>query len=202
MEREIFFVHINKCAGSSIEQALGLKFQHKTAIEIIDEVGRQRWQEGFSFAVVRNPWDKVVSHYHWRLKTNQTDLAVNPISFSEWVERTYGAQDVRYFDKPKMFMPQSKWLAGNAVSASSDVMVDFIGRFESLRQDFERICAIIKLDKAPQLPHMNKTKRAAYQSYYTHSTREIVSRWFAEDIERFGYNFRERPLSEFKYRRL
>jgi hypothetical protein len=40
-----------------------------------------------------------------------------------------------------------------------------------------------------ELPHLNASRRAAYQSYYDEETREIVAQWFREDIEVFGYRF-------------
>ena len=57
------FIHINKTGGTSIERALGGKFQHKTAREKIAELGEAVWQAKFTFAFVRNPWDKMVSQY-------------------------------------------------------------------------------------------------------------------------------------------
>ncbi len=192
--REIFFVHINKTAGSSIEQGLGLKFQHKTATEFRDEVGAEQWHKGFSFSFVRNPWDKVVSHYHWRIKTNQTNLGMHTISFLEWVERTYGEQDPIYYDKPKMFMPQSHWLKASHSSSSEELIVDYIGKFETLQKDFEYVCSIVKLADSAELPHLKASERQkSYIEYYTPKTVNIIAQWFAEDIERFGYQFGYKP---------
>ena len=80
------FIHINKTGGSSVERALKIPFGHETALEKIARMGRTQWDRRFSFTVIRNPWDKVVSHYHFRVQTNQTNLADNPIQFNEWVK--------------------------------------------------------------------------------------------------------------------
>jgi hypothetical protein len=92
---DIVFVHINKTGGSSIETALGLPFQHRTALELRSYLGERRWRERFSFAFVRNPWDKVASHYAYRVTTNQTGLGDHHLPFNEWVRLAYGDRDPR-----------------------------------------------------------------------------------------------------------
>ncbi|MGB6167273.1 MAG: sulfotransferase family 2 domain-containing protein [Geitlerinemataceae cyanobacterium] len=177
------FIHINKTGGSSIGVALGLKWEHKTAIEKIEEIGRKQWDKKLTFAWVRNPWDKVVSHYCYRVKTNQTNLAVNPIEFPDWVKLSYGEKNPEYYDKPKMFMPQSDWIT----DVSGEVLVDFVGRFENFERDFQKVCDRLKY-KA-KLPHKKKSERGEYQSYYDRESRKIIEKWFCEDIDRFGYKF-------------
>jgi chondroitin 4-sulfotransferase 11 len=181
--KDCIFIHINKTGGSSVEVALGLKWEHKTAIEKIEEIGRKQWHKKFTFAFVRNPWDKVVSHYCYRVKTNQTNLGENPIDFTDWVKLSYGEQNPDYYDKPKMFMPQVDWIT----DTSGEILVDFVGRFENFEQDFHRVCDRLKY-KA-ELPHKKKSERGDYQSYYDRESQEIIATWFREDIDRFGYKF-------------
>ena len=69
------FIHINKTGGTSVSKALNIPLEHKTAIQFIDEMGQAAWDRKLSFVTVRNPWDKVVSHYHHRLQSDHTDLA-------------------------------------------------------------------------------------------------------------------------------
>ena len=182
------FVHINKTAGSSIERALGMPFQHRTALEFIDLVGPERWDRCFTFAFVRNPWERVLSHYRYRVKTNQTGLGTVQISFGEWVRRTYGDQDPRYWDQPRMFMAQSNWLC----DATGDVLVDFVGRFERLERDFAEVCR--RLGRKTELPHLKPSgPRNHYAAHYDAESRAIVADRFAKDIERFGYCFDREP---------
>lgn len=177
------FIHINKTAGSSIEKALKLAFEHRTALQKIEELGRQEWDRRFSFSIVRNPWDKVVSHYHYRVKTNQTDLGRHTIPFQEWVKRAYGEREAAYYDQPRMFMPQLRWIA----DAEGKILVSFVGSLENLQMDFELICHRIGVEA--RLPHVKKSNHRPYQELYDEETREIVAREFAEDIETFGYSF-------------
>jgi hypothetical protein len=76
-----------------------------------------------------------------------------------------------------------EWLKDDEVKIS----IDFVGKFESINEDFEQIKNAIGLDA--ELAHLNASKRAGYQTYYDDETREIVAQWFREDIEAVGYYF-------------
>jgi chondroitin 4-sulfotransferase 11 len=179
---EFVFIHINKTGGSSVERALGLALEHKTAVEKRCELG-PAWEAKFSFTIVRNPWDKVVSHYHYRVQKNQTGLAAEPVPFDDWVQLCFVDRDPRYYDKPKMFMPQFDWIS----DSEGRLLVDFVGRFESIQNDFEQICR--RLGRRATLPHLKKTERRDYRTYYSDASRTIVAQWFAKDIDLFGYRF-------------
>jgi chondroitin 4-sulfotransferase 11 len=180
---DFVFVHINKTAGSSIESALRLPFQHRTALEWRALLGKERWERRFSFAIVRNPWDKVASHYYYRVKTDQTALGTDPLDFNTWVKRAYGERDPRLYDKPKMFMPQADWISDEAGRR----IVEFVGRFERLEEDFRTICRRIGVQAA--LPHEKASANRDYRRGYTPDAAEVVARRFARDIEEFGYAF-------------
>jgi len=178
------FIHINKTGGSSIEKALSLPFEHKTARQKIAEIGVDRWRDKLSFSVVRNPWDKVVSHYHYRVLTNQTGMGDGHIEFNQWVELAYGEHDPRYYDQPMMFMPQWEWLIDDA----GDLVVDKILRFENLSRDFNDLASDLGI--RARLPHVKKSNRSKdFHKYYTGETKSIIADLFSPDIDEFGYNF-------------
>lgn len=180
---DVIFIHINKTGGSSIERALGLPFQHRTAMDIREDIGAARWQGRFKFAFVRNPWDKVASHYRFRVKTDQTGLGESRLEFSEWVKRAYGDRDPRYYDNPLMFMPQLDWISDE----DGQVAVDFIGRFERLADDFQEVCRRIGVHAT--LPHLKSSGDHDYRDAYDEAARAIVADRFARDLEHFGYTF-------------
>ena len=126
----------------------------------------------------------MVSHYEYRKKRNKTEVATRNVSFSEWVTKTYGPdKDPFYYNNPRAFQAQVEWLKDD----EGKVAIDFIGKFESINEDFEQIKSAIGLEA--ELPHLNASKRVGYQSYYDDETRQIVADWFREDIELFGYRF-------------
>ena len=178
------FIHINKTGGSSIEKALNLPFEHKTALEKIEEIGLYRWGKKVSFTVVRNPWDKVVSHYHYRVQTNQTGMGDGHIEFNEWVKKAYGEKDRRYYDQPRMFMPQVDWICDR----NGKILVNRILRFEKLTDDFNALAN--EMNVVVRLPHVKKSKRKKdMRQYYDEESVLIISDLFSADIKTFGYKF-------------
>lgn len=179
------FIHINKTAGTSIGKAIGLPVKdHLTAMEVIARVGEEKWNQAYKFTFVRNPWDKVVSHYEYRRKKNKTGIDSNNIAFPEWVKMTYGEnKNPVYYNNPRSFQPQVDWLKDSL----GNITMDYVGKFESINEDFNHIKEVVGLDGS--LPHLNASSRSSYRSYYNNETRDIVANWFHEDIEVFEYQF-------------
>lgn len=180
------FVHINKTGGTSVVRALGIRFQHLTAQELREKLGDDRWESRYTFSFVRNPWDRAVSLYHFRVKTNQTGLGDHPIPFADWARACFRDRDPRFLNKPKMFAPQTDWLAG----PNGEIDVDFVGRFERLSDDFEVVCEAIGRDGL-SLPHLKSSSRGDYRSYYDIDAIDAVGDAFASDIATWGYAFDE-----------
>jgi hypothetical protein len=70
-EHKFIFVHVPKTGGTSIESLLDLSgAKHNTARQyrnFFPDV----WKRYFSFAFVRNPWDRVLSFYMFRKQVRQ-----------------------------------------------------------------------------------------------------------------------------------
>lgn len=178
------FIHINKTGGSSIEHALGAPLIHETAITFRDRIGADRWRRRFSFAIVRNPWDRVVSHYHYRQMTGQTGLQSGALSFEDWVREVYVKRSPDYVDEEKMFLTQTDWVTDE----QGCIMVDYVGRFEQLDQAWSEICRRLNRKQTP-LPHKKKSFRRDYRDYYDDETRKIVGDFFRDDVRNFNYSF-------------
>ena len=181
---DFIFIHVNKTAGRSIEAALKIPFEHVTASEKIADIGLARWRKKYTFAVVRNPFDRVVSHYHYRLGKGANLLEAKPVEFNRWVELAYGRRDPRYYDNPRMFMPCMDWISDD----DGNVLVTFVARFENLNDDFAMICKHI-VNRRITLPHVNASQRGHYKDYYNDASIDIVRRCFARDLEAFSYDY-------------
>ena len=137
----------------------------------------------FKFAFVRNPWALQVSMYHFVLKEPDHlfhDTVKNMAGFEEYVE--WVATTAKPYPKGA-----PKFQAEMVTDAHNQLIVDEIGHFETLAEDFNRISA--KLGLAVSLPHRNQSSNKDYRDYYNARTRTIIEEAFARDIELFGYRY-------------
>ena len=209
--KPFIFVHIPKCAGTSIETAfVPILSRHKDfngdflgLSEEVKEELSQFWLPGkinlqhsklkkyeqhfklndyFKFAFVRNPWDRAVSQIGY-LRSHTGKSLFSGDSFKENLQiycntnknvwaHDLGACQLDYLQ-----------------NRSGEVCVDFIGRFESLVDDFRKICEVIGVE-VPSLPHVFNTKRPQhYSAYYDDESAGWIRDRFAKDIGFFGYEF-------------
>lgn len=185
-ERTAFvFLHINKTAGTSVGHAIGLPVKrHLTAREVIRLIGREDWDAAWKFSFVRNPWDRAVSLYEYRRMKDRTGIGSDGLPFGEWVQRVFGEDpDPAYHNKRRPFLPQSDWLKDDR----GRISLEFIGRFERLAEDFQRVAE--RIAPGAELPRLNASRRREYSEYYDARSRDTVARRFAEDIDRFAYRF-------------
>lgn len=194
------FVHVPKNAGTSISLWLrentscqNVKRKHDTYEAIKHRYGNDL---GFSFAVVRNPWDRVVSAFHYNKKMYASGKY-------EHIEENIGKRkngivkkkyetilkqkliieknDFKLFVKSMMLSPVEK----TQVQMCDEV--DLILRYENLEEEFKQIQDFFGINK--NLPIKNTSSHNSYQSYYDDVTMQIVHDYYKEDIIKFGYSY-------------
>ena len=156
--------------------------QHFTAVEIQEVIGADIFQNYFKFAFVRNPFDKVVSEYHWYLKYGPK------ISFKEWVMglpiRIKLNKSIHILEIGHN-LPQYDFL----FDKEGNLMVDFVGKFENLKRDFKKVQRKIECSKNLVHAEGTKAQRAHYKEYYDEESKNLVAELYCKDIDTFGYSF-------------
>ena len=149
-------------------------FKHISPLLIRQLVGSAVWDECLTFAFVRNPWDRIVSLYHFHNQEFPDTFPLAQQPFEQWV-KAGGTGSA----------PKS--MAKFVRDEEGSVMLDFVGRWETLERDFALVCD--KIGIACGLPHLNRSNRNDYREYYSDETHEIVRGWAQADIELFHYEF-------------
>jgi len=153
------------------------------------------WMKFRPFAIVRNPWDRVVSRYFFAKKVIEVEKKVSPSyadvrSFEAFLEERHRWGNVPYmwhravrgwypaFDH--VYSP-----ATNAIAPNIDIL-----RFESYDEDTRRYFG---LDASLQPRNVTALNKKKYTDIYTPATIQIVADWYSKDIETWGYDFDSGP---------
>jgi len=147
-------------------------FNHMPVSMVRTMLGRKRFESYFSFAIERNPWDAVVSLYHWRYRDSE------PGSFSEYVAseaiETFAAKNQRIY------------------RLRGEVAVDRVLRYEALADELTAVWSELGLPGEPDLPHAKaglRPRGASYRTYYDDTSRDLVAELFAAPIAELGYEY-------------
>ncbi len=177
--KKFIFTAIPKTGTTSIEKAL------EKYSEVDDLVQHERLshlkhlfdEPYYKFCFFRNPWDRMVSWYHFHVKTGSLFFndTYDAMPFNEWLKRSkvVGALTKR----------QTYW-----ISLKGKIIPDVaIYKFEEMDDAWEHICKT--LDISGELPHINKSKHKHYSEYYSEESKRIVEIQSYGEIKMMGYKF-------------
>jgi len=209
-KHDIFFIHIPKCAGSSIDVALfrengidipeGAKLKAHVPSSLCDQyyffgknrdaharprdlVGHKEFDNAsYKFAIVRNPWDRFVSEYHWR-KRQPRFRNIKPTDLINSYRKSGMQKEYAHTH----FMPQWQYIFKND---KSTMMVD---EFFKLETDMDRLLETLRNKTGNpdfSIPTRNVSKRDRdYRSFFDNNLKKELMPAFKDDMELFGYEF-------------
>jgi hypothetical protein len=210
---KFLFVHIAKTAGTSVRAALervrrrdpyywlmfpchrlshltghrlGTKFpRHAKAIAAKEMLPKEFYDSLFKFAFVRNPWDLQVSSFH-HIRRERPHYMQGRDDFESFLRWKLDPGRPYQYHIDTSIERQSDYV----IDLHGNLIVDFVGRYEWLQDDFAEVCRRIGI-ASPTLPHRRQAtdRERDYRAYYSAATAELVAAHFQPDIERFGYRF-------------
>jgi hypothetical protein len=215
-----FFIHIPKNGGMSIRRSniarpkvmIATPQTHKTgeytqavrnkmqSLGEHDGFEHARWRDiskGLQdkmqfFAIVRNPWDRVVSRYFFAKKviyleensdhygeTEYSDCS----SFEAFLEERHkwGGHEYMWHRAIRGWYP-----AKDYVTCDKGIMRCDILRLEHLD---EEICKYLNLPFMTGARNVTAVNDKRYQDIYTPETLQIVADWYKDDIDQWGFDF-------------
>jgi hypothetical protein len=199
---KFIFIKTRKTAGTSIEVALekfcdqydivselrpSIKghtprnydgfYGHISALEIKSKISNEIWNSYFKFTFERNPWDKKVSLFWWDHKNRE-----------------------KYKNNFREYCINNKKINGEGsdfslYSIDGKIVVDVVGRYENLENDFANICKKLNIPFNEKLTREKSYTRLVqnhYSEYYDHETIEKIREEFLKEIEFLGYKFEQK----------
>jgi len=204
------YIDIAKVASSSIKATLAsvleiedvkgnphdLEFPRPTTI---DPNGEKIYPDLYSFAFVRNPWDRLFSCYRDKIIgevhdfTEFSDSGIAyclvrfevfkaGMSFREFVHAVASIPDQ---EADEHFRSQADYVS----NSSGLLAIDFVGRYENLGYDFAKVASHIGMTIETSLPQLQTAPKRDYATYYTPETQALVGSRYAQDIELFNYQY-------------
>jgi chondroitin 4-sulfotransferase 11 len=193
-DNSIIFIHIPKAAGNALIKSLyGRSATGHDPLSRYMDYDKAKFERSYKFAVVRNPWDRMVSSFYYLKQGGigffDTDFADKFLSgcenFDSFVHRINSDSA---FKESVMswvhFVPQVDFLM---IDGSSGYM-DQIIKLEELNEGYERLRTNLQREDT-QLIKDNQSSRSKYQDYYTEETIQIVKALYSDDIALLDYVF-------------
>ncbi|TPV33865.1 sulfotransferase family protein [Paucihalobacter ruber] len=210
-KHKCIFIHISKCAGSSIEKAFDIDvfsnatqnnknffgwseknklfLQHATPQQLFDceYLNYDIWDNYYKFIVVRNPYSRMMSDYFWISKTNNIiDTFENFILKKGKYYSLLNNNSTPDFRGDHLNSQYSYFQLNNKI-INYDAVISF--------EDFNT--GILKLNIKNELKEKilnNKINKSGhnmfhYSHFYNFNRKKIVERIYNEDIKFLNYHF-------------
>jgi hypothetical protein len=209
--RRFIFIHIPKTGGTALSLALearamkddvligdtpkararkgrlqgvkaaGRLWKHSTLADIAGLATAEEIATFFTVTLVRNPWDRAVSYYHWLRGQSFAHPAVGLAKaqgFSGFLNHPQTRTAFRLW-------PYTAYLRDPAGVERASLFA----RLEALEADLAPFEAHLGFALTP-LARSNASLRAAdWRRYYSDADAALMAMLAAEDIARFGYRF-------------
>lgn len=204
--KRIIFIHIPKCAGSSVEELFGVKpfplhtpnyknltgwdnknkifLQHTSIDNIINHnlIEKEKVSDYLKFTIVRNPWDRALSSYLSLINDTKINDSFENFIYRKGKYRNVLTKKENIYYRGDYANTQSYYLDNN-----NNIEMDYIIRFEEL-STINEVLKKIGLDKS--FPHTNQTpNKKNYKLFYRENPNFIgmVEEVYGVDIAKFNY---------------
>ena len=184
------FIHIPKNGGTSVQKEMTtLSFGHDRWRDVPRDI-RYIHQ---SFAVIRNPWARMVSRYVMGIPTSNTnDHGTTWNTFEEFLETRYVWTDKQWYDPIRSWNTQYDYVCDE----------NNIVRCDILRLEFidDELSPYLNLNTPYIVRENGGDYTRNYQDYYNNEqTIQIVADWYEQDIDYWGFDFDTSATKNYHY---
>lgn len=145
-------------------------------------------KETKAFAVLRNPWDRVVSRYFFAKKVIEVERKhdnslADVSSFEAFLEERHKYGNIEYLWNRAIngWFPATEHVCDEEGNVRCDML-----RFEKLNED---LCAYLNLINMSRARNVTNLNEGSYKDLYNSKTIQIIADWYKDDIETFGFDF-------------
>ncbi len=209
-QRRFIFVHVPKTGGTALALALearaakddiligdtpkararagrwkgvktaGRVWKHSTLSDVVGLVTVDEIMASQTVTLVRNPWDRAVSYYHWLRQQGFAHPAVGlakALEFNAFLAHPQTRTAFRLW-------PHGAYLRLPSGEEKSGLFI----RLENYSEEVRPFEAHLGF-RLPLLRANESSRQRDWRPYYTDATAALLAEDCAEDIARFGYRF-------------
>ncbi|MCA1658213.1 MAG: sulfotransferase family protein [Verrucomicrobiaceae bacterium] len=148
-------------------------YNHEPAFILRQRISRDIWESYLKFSVERNPWDRAVSLYYFRLSKSKRSP-----SLKEFITTV----------KPKVLTNFRRYAIDDTLA------VDHVMRYENVDLEMLQIGQRLRLPESLELPDYRakgqfRADKRHYRELMGEEERDVVAKACAKEIELFGYEF-------------
>lgn len=147
-------------------------FNHMPCAEIRRLLGEETWQRYFKFAVIRDPFDKLLSGYFFQVRPEGSPAELIA-GFRRWV-REGGAIIDRH-----------------TYTLDGALCLDYFIRFERLEDGIREVCQRLdvpfEVERLPRLKAQFRERSIPLGDFYDRETLDRAAAIYAFELEAFGY---------------
>jgi hypothetical protein len=159
-----------------------IHYKYRTSLNPLNKfkVNNEQYKSYYKFTFVRNPWERAFSWYKnvMRDEIHKSNHKIKENLSLKYFLRRYAGRG--------MLRPQTYWIK----SFNGGINLDYIGRFENITEDFNKICSDMHIPQV-KLPHKVKGSNGDYRDHYDEEAINIVKFVYKEEIEKFNYSFND-----------
>jgi hypothetical protein len=161
--------------------ARGRLWKHSTLADLDGWIGPADLGQMFVLTLVRNPWDRMVSYYHWL----QAQTFAHPA-----VQMAKASAFSAFLNHPQIRASLQAWPYRAWMCDADGVdRCTLYARLEQPEQDLSAFEAMLGFALTP-FPRSNESHRNRdWRGYYSDDDAALLAGLCAEDIARFGYRF-------------
>jgi hypothetical protein len=142
------------------------EYDHATSLFLKSKISEDIWNNYYKFAIIRNPYDRLVSEFFWKKKDNDKRVIdCSDISFSEFITYLYNN-----FDSIMSLPHKDK---SHFIKQSDFILPDVeIFRFVNMNDTLKNLSDRFNIN--PHFVIENKTQHDWYEQYYNTKLKNMV----------------------------
>lgn len=184
-EYKFVFVHIPKCAGSSIEKIFTKEFIANP--HVFGNTNKIERPELYRWTCIRNTWDRIVSIYFYSI------IKMAHISFEEFIMRYIDENGDKYaYTKENSFLGRDGHMAYIIDHKTKNLLINFYINMWNLKEHLEILFKHLNIDLKliENLEKKNSTIHDDYRKYYTNNKMiDAVAKRYKLEIDTLGFVF-------------